>query len=207
MASAQQEQQGIRRRERGVLHSPFWMLLVRLAAIADGMRAQLEQAIVELAMRPIELGIGRVTQAKRGKPHVVETARAEAGTAQGFPEYLAVGGQLALARGGYGDENDRVLQQLLLHSVNDPATAAGRAPHVQDRRRSGQRHGRQSAGVGRGGPVLPPRLGRFLFPSHRGPGQSVLAGLLPWGLPAGLERDLMTAGRQGLGRRQRKAVH
>lgn len=86
------------------------MLLVRLAAIADRMSPKLGQAIVQFAMRPIELGIGRVTEAKGGKLHLAKTAGAQASTPQGFPKGLAIGGQLTLACGCYCDEDYMVLQ-------------------------------------------------------------------------------------------------
>lgn len=94
------------------------MLLVRLASIADLLRAELYETVVEFAVRPVELWIGSVAQAKRRKPHVMQTARAQSGASEGSPEGLAVGGQLALAGGGDGDQDDVVLQQVLLEGVS-----------------------------------------------------------------------------------------
>lgn len=75
------------------------MLFVSLASIADWVCAQLDQAVVQLAMRPVELWVRGVTEAKRGKLHLLKTSWAQSSAAQGLPERLAVGWQLALAGG------------------------------------------------------------------------------------------------------------
>jgi hypothetical protein len=80
---------------------PLWMLLIRLAAVADWLRSKLNEAIVELAMRPVELGVRCVSQAKCGKLHLLQTSRPESDTAKGSPEGLAVCWQVALAGGAY----------------------------------------------------------------------------------------------------------
>lgn len=50
---------------------------------------------------------------------MLETGGRQAGAAKGPPQLLAVGGELALAGGGDGDEHDRVLQQLFLRGGSE----------------------------------------------------------------------------------------
>lgn len=99
------------------------MLLVGLAAVADGLGPKLHQAIVQLAVGPVELRVRRVSQAEGCEMQLVQTARAQTSTPQGAPEDLAVERQLALARRRDGDQDDFTLQQLsLLH--NQPGAGA-----------------------------------------------------------------------------------
>jgi hypothetical protein len=108
---------------------PLWVLLIGFAAVADWLSSKLDEAIVELAMRPVVLWIRCVSQAKGGKLDLLQTSWTESDTAKGSPECLAVGGQVALAGGAYRDENHLVLQQLLLPRRQLPA-------HVPSRRRA-----------------------------------------------------------------------
>jgi hypothetical protein len=86
------------------------MLLVRLTAITYRLRSELKKTIVELTMRPVVLRVGGITKAKRGKPHLLQAARSQASTSNGFPEFLTIQWQFALASGGYRDKNDIVME-------------------------------------------------------------------------------------------------
>lgn len=63
-------------------HLPLWMLFVRLASIAYGLRSKLDEPIIQLSMSPIELWIGSVTQSKGSKSHLMETSWPQTGTAK-----------------------------------------------------------------------------------------------------------------------------
>lgn len=69
------------------------------------------------------LWVRGVTEAKRRKPHLLQTWRAQASASKRLPKSLAVGWQFALAGCGDGDEDDLVLQQLLLHDGQWPPPA------------------------------------------------------------------------------------
>lgn len=127
---------------------PFGMLFVGFSTVTDGLRAELDQTVVELPMCPIKpwqsewylagtgavdsLWVGCITQTEGGEPQLVETARAKAGAAQRPPELLAVGRELALARGGDCDENDSVLQQLALRGWSDWGLAVDSSAYKAD---------------------------------------------------------------------------
>jgi hypothetical protein len=105
-------------RGNGDVDIPLWMLLVRLAAVAYGLRSKLHEPIVELAMGPVVFWIGRITKTKGCKLHLLQTSRPQSITPDGLPEFLTVGWQFALARGGNGYQDDMMLQQLSLPRVN-----------------------------------------------------------------------------------------
>lgn len=69
-------------------------------------------------MRPVVLWIGRITKTKGCKFHLTQAPWSQPSTSDGFPKLLAIGWQVTLARSGNGDENDIVLQQLSLPTVN-----------------------------------------------------------------------------------------
>jgi hypothetical protein len=94
------------------------MLLIRLSAITYRLRSQLDEAVVEFAMRPVVLWIGCITKTKRGKFHLLQAPRPQSSTSDGFPKFLTVGWQFALARSRNGDQDHIVLQQLSLPTVN-----------------------------------------------------------------------------------------
>jgi hypothetical protein len=75
------------------------MLLIRFTTITYWFRPKPDETIVQLSMRPVELGIRSVPKAERCKPHLLKTSWAKSCAAQGFPEGLAVGWQLTLAGG------------------------------------------------------------------------------------------------------------
>jgi hypothetical protein len=50
------------------------MLLVRLPTVAYWLRSELHEPIVELAMRPVVLWIGRITKTKGRKLHLLQAS-------------------------------------------------------------------------------------------------------------------------------------
>ena len=60
------------------------------------------------------LRVRSIAESKRGESHPLQTSRPQSCTAQRLPEDLAVGWKITLARGGYGDQYELMLQQLLL---------------------------------------------------------------------------------------------
>jgi hypothetical protein len=90
------------------------MLFIRLATVTYRLRSELNKTVVELTMRPVVLWIGGVSKTKRCKPHLLQTPRAQPSTSNGFPEFLTIRWQFALACRRYGDKNDIVLEQLFL---------------------------------------------------------------------------------------------
>lgn len=93
----------------GSIDLPLWVLFVRFTTVTYRLGSQLDEAVVQLAMGPVVLWIRGVSEAKRRKSHLLQTAWAQPSTSDGFPELLAVGRQIALARGGDCDENDLVV--------------------------------------------------------------------------------------------------
>ena len=71
-------------------------------------------------MHEDSLRIRSIAESKRGKSHPLQTPRPQSCTAQRLPEDLAVGWEITLARGGYGDQYELVLQQLLLQGNQWP---------------------------------------------------------------------------------------
>jgi hypothetical protein len=102
------------------------MLFIGFTPIADGLCPKLDETIIELTMRPVVLWVRGITKAKRRKLHLLQASWAQSRTSNGFPESLAVWRKVALACCGNGDENNMVLQQLFLPTVNRGAFAAQR---------------------------------------------------------------------------------
>jgi len=58
------------------------------------------------------LGVGTIAKPERRKPHSGQRAGDQTGAPQGLPERLGIGGQVALAGGGDGDEDDGMAAQI-----------------------------------------------------------------------------------------------
>jgi hypothetical protein len=96
------------------------MLFVWLASANYGLGAQLDEAIIELPHGPVEaelvshsqalemgiLGVGAVAQAESSKANMRQRSLEQTGAPQGLPEGLSIEGQVALPRGGNGQQDD-----------------------------------------------------------------------------------------------------
>jgi hypothetical protein len=107
---------------------PLWLLFVALASVTHGLCSQLDQAIIQFAMCPVVLGIRGVSESEGSKLHLLQTSRPQSGATERPPECLTVRRQVALATGGDGNEDNVVLQQLFLQTINQSILACWSSP-------------------------------------------------------------------------------
>jgi hypothetical protein len=100
------------------LYLPLGLLFITLASVTDGLCSQSDQAVIQFAMCPVVLWIRSVSESEGGKLHLLQTSWPQSCTTESPPECLTIRRQVPLATGGDGNEDNVVLQQLFLQTIN-----------------------------------------------------------------------------------------